>query len=456
MFPANKSVHPSSSAQSTALRIPPNSLDAEASVLGALLINNASYDEISEMLSESDFYSPKHGIIYKAITSQIMTRNPADVVTIQAHLERTGQAIEIGGITFLNQLANSVSSSANIRSWADIVADKSVRRSLITAGEKISNAAYTGTETSTEDLHSNAEIEIAQVGASKSKSVEHDSINTLVCQFLDDLTDPNPQCGVQTGFTEIDALTNGFQPGQLIVIAGRPSMGKTALAMNIAEHNALKQKLPVLVISLEMSAGQLVKRLIGSIAKIDQSRLRDDLLRPGELQHICSVGLTIRESKLDILDRSSCASTVAAIRRCARQVSKKHGGLGMVVVDYLQLMGSDNPSVENRTNEVSNISRGLKILAGELGCPVFALSQLNRGVEQRPDKRPMMSDLRESGAIEQDADIIMFIYRDDYYTKQESKCPGVAEVNIAKQRNGAVGTVNLAWTPAYTRFDNLA
>ena len=455
MFPS-KTVYPSSTVAS--LRVPPNSPEAEASVLGSILIKNLSFDEISESINESDFYSPKNSLVFGAIKTLIMSRNPADVVTVNAYLEKTGQATDVGGIAYLNQLAHSVPSAASIRSYSQIVLDRSVRRSLIAAGDGISAQAYASTE-SIEDLQSDAEQKLSQA-RSNGTAVSplggmHDLMDDMLDQLMDKLDNPGQHSGVRTGFSAVDNLTGGLQPGQLVVIAARPSMGKTALALNIAEHAALDQKLPTLIISLEMSAGQLIKRVVSSVGKFDQSAMRDGTISQTEFQRMLSSEKVkrIKQSQLEIVD--SGVSTISSIRRCARQAIKKHGGLGLVVVDYLQLLASDSGSSENRTTEISDISRGLKLLAGELGCPVIALSQLNRNVEQRVDKRPMMSDLRESGSIEQDADIIMFIYRDDYYAKEDSKCPGVAEIIIAKQRNGAVGTVNLAWTPEHTRFDNI-
>lgn len=457
MFPS-KTVYPSSTASTPSiLRIPPNSSEAESSVLGSLLINNQSFDDVSEILNQSDFYLPKNGIVFEAIKTLIMGRNPADVVTVNAYLERAGNAFEVGGIAFLNQLAHSVPSAASIRSYAEIVQDRSVRRSLIKAGDSISAESYSSSA-STDDLQSDAELKISQASSSKSSVSSHDSMDELMDNMLDELMDrcdnPGSISGVSTGFTEIDAMTGGLQAGQFVVIAARPSMGKTALAVNIAEHASLQQKLPTLIISLEMTAGSLLKRIVSSVGSIDQTKMRDGKLTTEEFKGMMNLSPRIKQSKLEIVD--SGVSTVSAIRRAARQAIKKHGNLGLLVVDYMQMMVSDNQSSENRTIEISNISRGLKLLAGELDCPIICLSQLNRNVEQRPDKRPMMSDLRDSGSIEQDADIIMFIYRDEYYTKEDCKCPGVAEIIIAKQRSGATGTVNLAWTPAYTRFDNLA
>jgi replicative DNA helicase len=360
---------------------------------------------------------------------------------------------------YLNSLAQYVPSAGNIRRYAEIVRERSILRKLVTASDEISTNAFNPKGRPVAAILDEAEQKIFNIGEEGARTKQgFQSMDTLVVDLLDRVQEmadnPNDVTGVPTGFYDLDRMTAGFQAGDLIVLAARPSMGKTALAINIAEHVALNEGLPVAVFSMEMGAAQLAVRIVGSIGRIDQSHLRTGKLTDEEWPRLTEAIEKLRTISLHIDE--SAGLTSSELRANARRLSRQCGKLGLIVVDYLQLMSGSSSDGENRATELGEISRGLKMLARELQCPVIALSQLNRSVEQRPDKRPMMSDLRESGAIEQDADIIMFIYRDEYYTKDACKEPGVAEVIIAKQRNGPTGVVKLAFMNKITKFESLA
>jgi replicative DNA helicase len=439
------------------LRVPPHSLEAEQSVLGGLLLDNTAWDRAGDLLVDGDFYRYEHRLIYAAISGLVSASKPADVITVYEQLQSLGKAEEIGGLVYLNALAQSVPSAANLRRYAEIVRERAVLRKLIAASDEIATNAFNPQGRAVAQILDEAESKIFQIGeeGSRSKQGFH-SMESLVVQLLDrvqELADngSGEVTGVPTGFYDLDRMTAGLQPGDLVVLAARPSMGKTAFALNIAEHVAVKEQLPVVVFSMEMGASQLALRMIGSIGRIDQSHLRTGALKDDEWGRLTDAVEQLRN--VSIFIDETPALTPSDLRARARRQARQCGKLGLIVIDYLQLMSGSNS--ENRATELGEISRGLKGLAKELQCPVVALSQLNRSVEQRTDKRPMMSDLRESGAIEQDADIIMFIYRDDYYNK-ESKEPGVAEILIAKQRNGPTGTVKLTFLKAQTKFENMA
>lgn len=443
------------------LRIPPQSLEAESSVLGALLLDNKSFDHITDLVTSKDFYRAQHQVIFSTIAALINTARPADVITVFEHLKSNGRDENAGGIEYLNALAQYIPSAGNIRRYAELVREKSILRKLIQTGDEITALAFESKGQESKAILEEAERKVLEIGEQGASREDVKTLDDQLARFIDQLQEradnPGQKSGVQTGFLDLDRLTNGFQAGDLVVVAGRPSMGKTALGLNIAENAAIDQRLPVLVISLEMSADQLTNRFVGSIARVDQERFKTGVLSDDEWGRVTDTLETVRGAVLDIQD--SGINTVSSIRALARRTARKHKHLGLILVDYIQLMGGDEEgraSAENRATEVGQISRGLKLLAKEMRCPVIALSQLNRGVESRPDKRPMMADLRESGAIEQDADTIIFIYRDEVYTKDACKEPGVAEIIIGKQRNGPTGTVKLAWSPRYTRFDNLA
>ena len=441
------------------LRIPPHSIEAESSVLGGLLLDNGAWDRVGDLLTDGDFYRYEHKQIFSAVAALINTSRPADVITVYEHLQGLGKAEEIGGLGYLNALAQYVPSASNIRRYAEIVRERAILRKLVTASDEISTAAFNTQGRAVAQILDEAEQKIFHIGEEGSRMKQgFQSMPQLVVDLLDRVQEmadnQNDITGVPTGFYDFDRMTSGLQPGDLIVLAARPSMGKTALAINIAEHVALNEGLPVAVFSMEMGASQLAVRIVGSIGRVDQGHLRTGKLTDDEWPRLTEAIERLRNVSLHIDETPGL--TPSELRANARRLARQCGKLGLIVVDYLQLMnGSSSGGGDNRATEIGEISRGLKMLAKELQCPVIALSQLNRSVEQRTDKRPMMSDLRESGAIEQDADVIMFIYRDDYYNK-ESKEPGVAEVIIGKQRNGPTGTVKLAFLKPLTKFESLA
>jgi replicative DNA helicase len=439
------------------LRIPPHSQEAESSVLGGLLLDNNSWDKVADLLAEADFYRYEHRLVFASISSLVNNNRPADVITVFEQMQSQGKAEEVGGLAYLNSLAQYVPSSANIRRYAEIVRERSILRKLVSVSDEIATSALNTKGRPVTHILDEAEQKIFSIGEEGSRMRQgFQSMDKLVLQLLDRVEEmslnPNDITGVPTGFFDLDRMTSGMQAGDLIVLAARPSMGKTALAINIAEHVALKEDLPVAVFSMEMGASQLAIRIVGSIGRIDQGRLRTGKLIDDEWPRLTEAIEKLKTVSLSIDETPGL--TTSELRASARRLARSCGKLGLVVVDYLQLMsGSSGGDGENRATELGEISRGLKMLAKELQCPVIALSQLNRGVEQRTDKRPMMSDLRESGAIEQDADVIMFIYRDDYYNK-DSKEPGVAEIIIAKQRNGPTGTVKLTFLKPITKFES--
>jgi len=410
------------------LRIPPHSIEAESSVLGGLLLDNSAWDRIGDMLQDGDFYRYEHRQIFASLTALINTSRPADVITVFEHLQGVGKAEEVGGLAYLNALAQYVPSASNIRRYAEIVRERSILRKLVSVSDEIATQAFNPQGKQVSQILDEAEQKVFSIGEEGSRMRQgFQAMNTLVVSLMDRVQEmadnPNDITGVPTGFYDFDRMTSGLQPGDLVVLAARPSMGKTALAINIAEHVALQEQLPVAVFSMEMGASQLAVRIVGSIGRIDQTHLRTGKLTDEEWPRLTEAIERLRDVSLHI-DETPGLNT-SELRANARRLA------------------------------LGEISRGLKMLAKELQCPVLALSQLNRSVETRTDKRPMMSDLRESGAIEQDADVIMFIYRDDYYNK-DSKEPGVAEVIIAKQRNGPTGTVKLTFLKHITKFESYA
>ena len=440
------------------LRIPPHSVEAESSVLGGLLLSNDAWDRVGDLLIDSDFYRYEHRLVYAACGKLINESKAADVVTVYEELQRQGKGDEVGGLAYLNSLAQYVPSASNIRRYAEIVRERSILRKLVTASDDIATSAFNPQGKAVDKILDEAEQKIFHIGEEGSRMKQgFQSMESLVVELLDRVQEmadnPNDVTGVPTGFYDLDRMTAGLQKGDLVVLAARPSMGKTAFAINIAEHVALNAELPVAVFSMEMGAAQLAVRIVGSIGRIDQSHLRTGRLTDEEWPRLTEAIERLRNVSLHIDETPGL--TPSELRANARRLARQYGQLGLIVVDYLQLMSGSSSGDENRATELGEISRGLKALAKELQCPVIALSQLNRSVETRPDKRPMMSDLRESGAIEQDADIIMFIYRDDYYNK-DSREPGVAEIIIGKQRNGPTGTVKLAFLKPLTRFESLA
>ena len=450
---------PAGDQQVAQLRVPPHSMESESSVLGGLLLDNSAWDRVGDLLVDGDFYRHEHKLIYEAIGKLINASKPADVITVYEHLQGMGKAEEIGGLLYLNQLAQYVPSATNIRRYAEIVRERSILRKLVTASDDIATNAFNPQGKTVDRILDEAEQKILAIGEEGARNKQgFQSLDTLVVDLLDRVQEmadnPMDVTGVPTGFVDLDRMTSGLQAGDLVVLAARPSMGKTSFAVNIAEHVALNEGLPVAIFSMEMGAAQLAVRIVGSIGRVNQGNLRTGKLTDEEWPRLTEAIERLRTVSLHIDETPGLTPT--ELRANARRLARQCGKLGLIVVDYLQLMsGSGAGSADNRATELGEISRGLKMLAKELQCPVIALSQLNRSVEQRTDKRPMMSDLRESGAIEQDADIIMFIYRDDYYNK-ESKEPNVAEIIIGKQRNGPTGSVKLYFQKNQTRFENLA
>ena len=443
------------------LRRPPHSVEAESSLLGALMLDNETWEQVSAMLTESDFYRHEHRLIFQTLSGLISADKPADVVTVYEDLRARGKDQEMGGLGYLHQLSQYVPSAGNIKRYAELVREKAILRKLIAVGDQISASGFNSEGKPVSVLLDEAEKKVFKIGeeGSRLKQGFH-SLDKLVVDLLTKVEEradnPSDVTGLRTGFYDLDRMTSGLQPGDLVILAARPSMGKTSFAINIAEHVAIKEGKPVAVFSMEMGAEQLAVRIVGSIGRINQTHLRTGRLSDDEWPRLAEAIESLRNVKLHIDETPGL--TVGELRANARRLAKMNGGqLGLIVVDYLQLMStSGSANEENRATALGEISRGMKMLAKELACPVIALSQLNRGVEQRTDKRPMMSDLRESGAIEQDADLIMFIYRDEYYTKEACKEPGVAEIIIAKQRSGPTGTTKLGFVHAQTKFQNLA
>lgn len=443
------------------LKLPPHSVEAEQSVLGGLLLENDALDKIADILTSNDFYRHDHRLIYEHIGKLIEHNKPADIVTVAESLESTAELVSIGGLAYLGALAQNTPTAANIRRYAEIVRERAVMRKLVEVGSGIAESAFSPQGRDAQQLLDEAEAKIFQIAEGGKRSSEgFVDIKVLLPQVADRIDqlfqrdNPTDVTGVPTGFTDLDSMTSGFQPGDLVIVAGRPSMGKTAFSLNVAENVALDTGLPVAVFSMEMAATQLAMRMIGSVGRLDQHKMRT-----GRLEDEDWVRLTTALGRLNdapIFIDEGAGLTSFDVRARARRLHRQCGKLGLIVVDYIQLMSAPaNRQSENRATEISEISRSLKALAKELDVPVVALSQLNRSVEQRPDKRPVMSDLRESGAIEQDADLILFIYRDEVYNT-ESPDRGTAEIIIAKQRNGPIGRLKLTFLGEHTRFENFA
>jgi len=436
-------------------RIPPQALEAEQSVLGGLLVDARRWDEVAEAVATEDFYTRSHREIFTAIRSLNESGDAVDIVTTSEWLKNNGTLEKAGGLAYLGELANRTPGTANVTAYARIVKERSVLRSLINAAAEITEKAYYPDGIDTASLIDFAEKLVFDISDSdRRQSGAFQPIQGLLTQAVDRIEQlyesKQPITGVASGFKDLDNLTSGFQPADLVVVAGRPSMGKTSLAMNIAENAAVGSKLPVAVFSMEMPGQQLAMRMLASLGRINAHRVRTGQLTQEDWPRLTSAVGLLDESPIFIDDTP--ALTPMDLRTRLRRLIREHGQLGVVVVDYLQLMQTGQ-STENRAVEVANITRALKIIAREARVPVVVLSQLNRGLEQRPNKRPIMSDLRESGAIEQDADVILFIYRDEVYN-EDSPEKGTAEIIVAKQRNGPIGTVRLTFLGEYTRFEN--
>ncbi|QJD30353.1 replicative DNA helicase [Methylococcus geothermalis] len=437
-----------------ALKVPPHSIQAEQAVLGGLLLDNLTWDVVADRLVEEDFYRRDHRLIFRAIRQLSEKQVPFDVVTLSEVLEKTGELEDAGGLAYLAVLARETPSAANISAYADIVRERAVLRQLIHVGTEIADSAYQPEGRGMSELLEHAEQRVFQIADQRQRgSAGFKPIKSLLVAAVDRIETLFQKeghiTGASTGFADFDEMTSGLQQSDLIIIAGRPSMGKTTFAMNIAENVAIKEGLPVAVFSMEMPGEQLAMRMMSSLGRIDQHRVRTGKLEDDEWPRMTSAINILAETKLFIDDTAALSPT--EVRARCRRLARENGQLGLVVLDYLQLMQCSGG--ENRVAEISEISRSLKALAKELNVPVIALSQLNRNLEQRPNKRPVPSDLRESGSIEQDADLIVFIYRDEVY-HPDSADKGTAEIIIAKQRNGPIGTVRMTFLGQYTRFEN--
>ncbi|WP_131781807.1 replicative DNA helicase [Legionella gresilensis] len=439
------------------LKRPPHSAEAEQSIIGGLMLDNQAWDKVSTKLCEADFYRTEHRTLFRAIVELARKGQPFDVVTLLNTLKTSDELDQAGGETYLFELANNTPSVANISAYADIVREKSVQRQLIGVAGDIADAAYNPAGREVAELLDLAETKVFAIAEQTGGDGGPESIKSILVRAVEKIDalyhNGDAITGLATGLTDLDELTSGLQPSDLIIVAGRPSMGKTTLVMNMAEHAAIRGGKPVLVFSMEMPSDSLAMRMMSSLGRIDQHRLRTGKLTDDDWPRVTSAVHMLSEAPLFMDDTPGLSP--AEMRARARRVAKEYGQLGLIVVDYLQLMKVPGFKAENRTAEISEISRSLKSLAKELKVPVVALSQLNRSLEQRHDKRPVMSDLRESGAIEQDADVICFIYRDEVYN-EDSPEKGIAEIIIAKQRNGPIGRVKVAFLGKYTRFEDLA
>jgi replicative DNA helicase len=449
--------------QLVALKVPPHSVEAEQSLLGGLLLDNHAFDRIADLVAASDFYRDDHRRIWRHIARLIEAGKPADVVTVSESIEASEDKDKTGGPAYLGALAQNTPSALNIRRYAELVRERAVQRRLAQVATEIAENALSPSGKDVGQILDEAESRILEIGEAGSRHGQGlEEIKPVLARVLERIDylyhrdNPSDVTGIPTGFNDLDRQTAGLQPGDLIIVAGRPSMGKTAFALNIAEHVALQALLPVAVFSMEMSGTQLATRLLGSIARVDQHKMRTGRLSDAEWHDLSEAMGRLHEAPIFIDE--TAALNALEVRTRARRLWRQFGGkLGLVVVDYLQLMSTANPKAgENRATELSEISRSMKALAKELNVPVIALSQLSRAVEQRNDRRPMMSDLRESGAIEQDADVILFIYRDEVYHPEKPEAKGRAEVIIGKQRNGPIGKVELTFLGQHTRFANFA
>ena len=434
------------------LKLLPQAVEAEEAVLGAILVNPTSLGRIVETLKPESFYKPAHKVIYAAVLDLFRKNEPIDIVTVSEHLRNKEELDLAGGRSYINDLALNVVTTANVEFYAKIIQEKEIKRALINAGSEIVSMSYENDDT--DAVLDNAQKLIFNIAAQKDTS-DLVGIQDLVVASYEQIeqrfNNKDDLVGVTTGFYDLDAITSGLQKSDLIILAARPSMGKTAFALNLAQNVAMKGKKGVAIFSLEMPKQQLVKRMLCSEAEVDASRVTSGNLQPKDWEKLVEAMTRLSDARIYIDDTSGVTSI--DIKAKCRRLMMEEKDLGLIVIDYLQLMeGGGNPN--DRNQQISAISRSLKGLARELDVPIIALSQLSRGVESRPDKRPMMSDLRDSGAIEQDADIVMFIYRDEYYNRDDVNNKGKAEVILAKHRNGAVGTIELLFQSSITKFKN--
>ncbi len=434
----------------------PHSVEAEQAVLGGLMLTNDAFDTVASIVGESDFFAHDHQLIFQTMRRLSQEDKPMDVITLAETLQSTNELDKVGGAAYLVELSENTPSSANISAYAQIVLERSIIRQLITASSEIVKKGYNPLGWDSSRLLAEAERKLLEIMENRPKSGGLKDVNALMKEAVAHIEalfhSDSDITGLSTGFTDLDGMTSGWQRADLVIVAGRPSMGKTSFAMNMVEHATLHQDKPVLVFSLEMPASQLILRMMSSLGKIDQTNIRTGNMTEDDWPRLNNAARRLKDRPLFIDDTPGL--TPMEMRNRVRQLYREHGSPGLIMVDYLQLMSGSTPS-EGRTQEISQISRELKTIAREYDCPVIALSQLSRNVEQRPNKRPVNSDLRESGAIEQDADVILFIYRDEVYN-EDSPDKGTAEVIIGKQRNGPIGTCRLSFLGKYTRFENLA
>ena len=439
------------------LKIPPHSLEAEQSVIGGLMLDNEAWDKVSERVSAPDFYRPEHRIIFEVMQRLADQSTPLDVITLSDALEVDEKLKNIGGLAYLTELAKNTPSAANISAYANIVRERSVLRQLLGVSTNIADNVYFPEGRESQEILDDAERKVFSISERETRGVGPTPVKNVVSGVVDKLDElmhaEGGITGLPTGFKDLDRMTSGLQKADMVVVAGRPSMGKTVLGVNIAENAAMDAKLPVLIFSMEMPKEAIVMRILSSLSRVDQASLRSGQLDDADWSRIFS-SMSLITDRMNLFIDDTPALSPSEIRSRARRLAREHGGLSMIVVDYLQLMQVPGHK-ENRTNEVSEISRNLKALAKEINVPVIAISQLSRKTDERNDKRPMMSDLRESGAIEQDADVIMFIYRDEVYNP-ETEFKGTAEIIISKQRNGPIGTVRLTFRGNHVRFDDYA
>jgi replicative DNA helicase len=439
----------------TTLKVPPHSIEAEQAVLGALMLDDSRWDNVSEVLLASDFYRREHRLIFEAMSAQARASKPIDVITLSEALLAGNQLQEAGSLDYLGELVTNTQSAANVVAYAQIIKERAVLRKLISVAHGIADSGYNPEGRGSAELLDAAEQAVYRIADERPSDGGPQPLTPILKSAVDRIEklfeSQGSITGISTGFKDLDDMTSGLQPADLVIVAGRPSMGKTTFAMNMVEHAVLHNEKPVLVFSLEMPADSLVIRMLSSIGRIDATRMRNGKLENEDWDKLSTAVAKLRNRHLFIDDTSGLSPS--EMRARARRIVRERGELGMIMVDYLQLMQVKGTN-ENRTGEISEISRSLKLMAREFNCPVIALSQLNRSLEQRPNKRPVMSDLRESGAIEQDADVIMFVYRHEVYDPERIETKGVAEVIIGKQRNGPIGTVNLSFIGRHTRFEN--
>ncbi|WP_299021552.1 replicative DNA helicase [uncultured Photobacterium sp.] len=456
---AEKKPYKSKDSQMDAIKMPPHSLEAEQSVLGGLMLDNEKWDAVAEKVVANDFYSRPHRIIFDGASGLLEGGQPLDLITLSEQLEQSDQLEDVGGFAYLAELAKNTPSAANISAYAEIVRERALIRDMIGVANEIADAGYDPQGRTSEDLLDMAESKVFAIAEQRTSENEGpQNVDTILEKTLEriEILYQSPQdgvTGVSTGFSDLNKKTAGLQGSDLIIVAARPSMGKTTFAMNLCENAAMEQEKPVLIFSLEMPAEQIMMRMLASLSRVDQTKIRTGQLDDEDWARISSTMGILMEKKNMFIDDSS-GLTPTEVRSRARRIARDHGGLSLIMVDYLQLMRVPGLQ-DNRTLEIAEISRSLKALAKELNVPVVALSQLNRSLEQRADKRPVNSDLRESGAIEQDADLIMFIYRDEVY-HEDSALKGIAEIIIGKQRNGPIGSVRLTFQGQFSRFDNYA